>query len=332
MARQRPVEAVVSAAEVWPGRRVLVTGATGLLGSTLVPLLMDRGASVVVLVRDEVPARWINRVTVERGRLQDAATVERAIADHGIEVIFHLGAQAIATEGVRSPVATFETNILGTWNVLEAARHAGTVRALVVASSDKAYGPSDVLPYTEEHPLVPTAPYEASKACADILAHTYHRTYGLPTAVTRCGNLFGPGDHNFSRIVPSTVRSVLRAERPLIRSDGQTLRDYLYVVDGAEAYLLVAERLLTRPEGVVGEAFNFSLEQPLTVLQVVDAILGLMGSTLRPEILGAPTHDIPRQYLSSAKARERLGWRPRIGFEAGLVESIEWYRAELAVG
>jgi CDP-glucose 4,6-dehydratase len=330
------VEAVVTrteaAGDVWPGRRVLVTGATGLLGSTLVPLLIGLDASVVVLVRDDVPPRWINRVTVERGRLEDAAAVRRAIDDHGVEVVFHLGAQAIATDGVRAPVATFETNILGTWNVLEAARHAGSVRAVVVASSDKAYGPSDVLPYTEQHPLVPTAPYEASKACADILAHTYQHTYGLPTTVTRCGNLFGPGDRNYSRIVPSTVRAVLRDERPVIRSDGQTLRDYLYVVDGAEAYVLVAERLLTQPEGVVGEAFNFSLEQPLTVLQVVDAVLGLMGSTLRPEILGAPTHDIPRQYLSSAKARQRLGWRPRIGFEAGLVESIEWYRSELAVG
>jgi CDP-glucose 4,6-dehydratase len=229
-------------------------------------------------------------------------------------------------------VRTFDTNIRGTWQLLEACRQSSTIVAVVVASSDKAYGASDTLPYTEAHPLAARTPYEVSKACADMLTQTYQATYGVPAAVTRCGNLFGPGDQNFSRIIPATIRAVLRDERPVIRSDGLTVRDYLYVVDGAEAYLLVAERLLTEPAAVVGEAFNFSLEQPMTVLEVVATVLRLMGSTLVPDVRGAPTHDIPRQYLSSAKARDRLGWRPRVGFEAGLLETIDWYRSALAVG
>jgi CDP-glucose 4,6-dehydratase len=309
---------------------VLVTGATGLAGGTLVTALLERGARVAVLAHHPVPPAWEGHVEARPGALEDAASLGRAVADR--EAVFHLAAQAIATEGVRSPVSTFETNIRGTWQLLEACRHAAGIGAVVVASSDKAYGPSAVLPYTEEHPLAARTPYEVSKACADMLAQTYQTTYGLPAAITRCGNLFGPGDQNFSRIIPATIRAVLRDERPVIRSDGLTVRDYLYVVDGAEAYLLVAERLLSDPTGVVGEAFNFSLEQPLTVLEVVATVLRLMGSTLTPEVLGAPTHDIPRQYLSSAKARDRLGWRPRVGFESGLVETIDWYRSALAVG
>jgi CDP-glucose 4,6-dehydratase len=331
VARERSVETVVSGADLWRDRPVLVTGATGLLGSALVPALLERGASVTVLARSDIPVAWKGGVAVVHGALDDLDAVERAVNEPAAEVVFHLGAQAIAAEGVRSPITTFETNIRGTWQLLETCRRAPAVPAVVVASSDKAYGEAAVLPYTEEHPLAARTPYEVSKACADMLALTYHATYGVRTAVTRCGNLFGPGDHNWSRIVPSTIRAVLRGERPVIRSDGLTLRDYLYVVDGAEAYLLVAERLLTEPDGVVGEAFNFSLEQPLTVLEVVAAVLRLMDSTLTPDVLGAPTHDIPRQFLSSAKARQRLGWRPRVGFESGLVETIDWYRAELAV-
>jgi CDP-glucose 4,6-dehydratase len=329
VAGQRPVEAVV-APGTWRDRRVLVTGATGLAGGALVTALLERGARVAVLAHHAQPAAWEGHVEARSGALEDAASLERAVA--GQEVVFHLAAQAIAAEGVRSPARTFETNIRGTWQLLEACRHETGIGAVVVASSDKAYGPAAVLPYTEEHPLAARTPYEASKACADMLAQTYQTTYGLPAAITRCGNLFGPGDHNFSRIIPATIRAVLRDERPVIRSDGLTVRDYLYVVDGAEAYLLVAERLLSDPTGVVGEAFNFSLEQPLTVLAVVATVLRLMGSTLTPEVLGAPTHDIPRQYLSSAKARDRLGWRPRVGFESGLVETIDWYRSALAVG
>jgi CDP-glucose 4,6-dehydratase len=329
VAGQRTVETVV-APDTWRGRNVLVTGATGLAGGAVVTALLDRGARVAILAHHGLPPAWEGRVEARPGDLRDMASLERAVA--GQEVVFHLGAQAIATEGVRSPALTFDTNIRGTWQLLEACRHAPGLAAIVVASSDKAYGPSSILPYTEEHPLAARTPYEASKACADMLAQTYHATYGMATAVTRCGNLFGPGDQNFSRIIPATIRAVLRDERPVIRSDGLTVRDYLYVVDGAEAYLLVAERLLRDPAGVVGEAFNFSLEQPLTVLQVVATVLRLMGSTLTPEVLGAPTHDIPRQYLSAVKARDRLGWRPRIGFEAGLLETIDWYRAALAVG
>ncbi|HKA04363.1 MAG TPA: NAD-dependent epimerase/dehydratase family protein [Acidimicrobiales bacterium] len=316
--------------DIWRGRNVLVTGATGLAGGAVVTALLERGARVAILAHHDLPAAWEGRVEARPGDLRDMASLERAVA--GQEIVFHLGAQAIASEGVRSPALTFDTNIRGTWQLLEACRNATGLAAIVVASSDKAYGPSSILPYTEEHPLAARTPYEASKACADMLAQTYHTTYGLPTAVTRCGNMFGPGDQNFSRIVPATIRAVLRDERPVIRSDGLTVRDYLYVVDGAEAYLLVAERLLRDPAGVVGEAFNFSLEQPLTVLEVVATVLRLMGSTLTPEVLGAPTHDIPRQYLSAVKARDRLGWQPRIGFEAGLLETIDWYRAALAVG
>jgi CDP-glucose 4,6-dehydratase len=300
------------------------------MGTALVSQLADEGASVFALARGsaEPTNAGVERV---RGDVQDAAGMVDIVKELDISAVFHLAAQAIVVKAAQDPMTTFETNIRGTWNVLEACREAPAVDAVVVASSDKAYGPSTQLPYTEDQPVAGRNAYDVSKACADLVALAYHASFDLPVAVTRCANLFGPGDRNWSRIVPGTIRAVLHGERPVVRSDGSMVRDYIYVDDAADAYLTVAEALLDGRDGVAGEAFNFSLETPLTVLQVVDTIIRMMGSDITPDVLGGTlTNEITRQFMSSAKARARLGWRPRIGFEAGLRQTIAWYRTELA--
>src|SRR5918912_1703204 len=249
----------------WQDRRVFVTGCTGLVGAETVRALLERGAHVVGLMRDRVPGSELfrgglaGRIDVVRGAVEDAAFLERALAEYEIRTVIHLAAQTIVGIANRSPLSTFETNIKGTWCVLEAARRCGTSPQVVVASSDKAYGEQTTLPYTEDAPLQGRHPYDASKSCADILALTYHHTYRMPVCVTRCGNFYGGGDLNWNRLVPGTIRSVLRGERPVLRSDGTLIRDYFYVKDGAEAYLHLAECLATRPE-LAGHAFNFSSE------------------------------------------------------------------------
>ncbi|MCS6825682.1 MAG: GDP-mannose 4,6-dehydratase [Caldilinea sp.] len=315
----------------WRDRPVFVTGATGLVGGWLVKRLLEAGADVVCLVRDWVPqselmrARPIERTKVVRGDVRDQALLERALGEYEIDTVIHLAAQTIVGVANRNPVATFETNIQGTWSLLEACRRSPQVRQIVVASSDKAYGDQEVLPYTEEAPLQGRHPYDVSKSCADLIAHTYAHSFGLPVVITRCGNFYGGGDLNWNRIVPGTIRSILRGQRPIIRSDGSYIRDYFYVEDGAAAYMLLAERLAENP-ALGGEAFNFSNELQLTVLQVVQEILRRMGSSLTPEIRNEAGNEIRHQYLSAEKARRVLGWRPLFTLEEGLDRTIAWYR------
>lgn len=330
---------VVTAPETfWDGRGVLVTGATGLVGSWLVKELLARNARVSALVLDADPQSElfrsgdVHRVAVVNGPLEDAAVVERAINRHEPATVFHLGAQTLVGAAHRNPAATFESNIRGTYLLLEACRvHPGLIEGVVVASSDKAYGDRPDLPYTEEMPLHGRHPYEVSKSCTDLLAQCYHATYGLPVAVTRCGNIYGGGDLNWSRIVPDTVRRLLRGDRPVLRSDGTHIRDYFYVRDAARAYLRVAERM-TDPM-VRGEAFNFSTETPVSVLDLVRVISRLMGATgTEPEIRNTATGEIRNQYLSAAKARRVLQWRPEYDLDAGLRETIDWYRGYFTAG
>ena len=319
----------------WHDRPVLVTGCTGLLGSWLTAALVDAGAAVVGLVRDEVPhshlrrSGYERRIAIVRGDVTDYALVERALNEYEIETVFHLAAQTIVPIANRAPLSTFETNIKGTWTVLEAARRTPTVARIVVASSDKAYGVHDSLPYTEDAPLLGCYPYDVSKACADLIARAYAATYDLPLAVTRCANLYGGGDLNWSRIFPGTIRSALRGERPVIRSDGTMVRDYLYVRDAVSAYLLLAEQL-ERPE-IRGQAFNFGMDAPRSVLEIVETIIAVVGQPgLEPLILGQASGEIKAQYLGSEKARRMLGWAPVYSLEQGLQETVTWYRAFLA--
>lgn len=314
----------------WSQRPTLVTGATGLLGGWLVARLRASGARVIALVRDaSAPARAAlpSDVVVVGGDVRDQALLERTLAAHGVRTVMHLAAQAIVGEARRDPIATFEVNIRGTWAVLEACRRAADPPQVLLASSDKAYGDAR-LPYVEDTPLLGRQPYEASKACADLLGQSYAHTYGLPLAVTRCGNYYGAGDLHWNRIVPGTVRAVLRGERPLIRTDGLFVRDYFHADDGAAAYVLLAEALARHPD-LRGEAFNFSYETPLTSLDLVRRILALMGSDLEPDVRGEPADEIRAQVLSAEKARRVLGWRPLHTLDDGLRTTIDWYRDHL---
>lgn len=322
----------------WRDRNVFVTGATGLLGACVVEELLSRGARVVCLVRDWTPDSrlvgegLIERTCVVRGDLVDYDVLARAMNEYEVDSVFHLGAQTIVTTAARSPLSTFESNVRGTWTLLEACRvNPKLVERIIVASSDKAYGIHDDLPYTESAALLGSFPYDASKACADTIAMSYFQTYGLPVVVTRCANLFGGGDLNWNRLIPGTIRSALRNERPLIRSDGSFVRDYFYVRDAARAYVQLAEQMPR--EGVVGEAFNFGIQEPLSVLEVVDRLLAVMGrSGLEPRILNEASSEIPKQYLDCSKARERLSWRSAYSFEEGLAETVRWYEKFLSDG
>ena len=315
----------------WQDRPVFVTGATGLVGDWLVKRLLATGADVVCLVRDWVPqsemvrSRDIERVKVVRGDVRDRDCLERSLGEYEIDTVFHLAAQTIVGIANRNAISTFESNIQGTWNLLEACRRSPAVKSIVVASSDKAYGDQAVLPYSEDTPLQGQHPYDVSKSCADLIAHTYAVSYQLPVAITRCGNFYGGGDLNWNRIVPGTIRSALRGERPVIRSDGNYVRDYFYVEDGAAAYMTLAEALAKRPE-LGGEAFNFSNELQISVLDLVEQILDQMGSTLEPDVRNEANNEIRHQYLSAGKARELLGWQPLYTLGDGLSKTITWYR------
>ena len=316
--------------EFWRDRSVLVTGCTGLLGSWLVAELVQRGARVTGLVRDWVPKSrlytedWHQQINIVRGCVQDLQTLKRAINEYEVDTVFHLAAQSIVGVGNRDPLDTFETNIKGTWNLLEACRQIGGVSRVVVASSDKAYGDQLVLPYDETTPLQGEHPYDVSKSCADLICRTYYVSYRVPVCVTRCGNFYGGGDLNFNRIVPDTIRSTLRDKQVVLRSDGSYIRDYFYVKDGVLAYLHLAEQMDRRE--IWGEAFNFSNELQIPVLEMVRKILELMDkSHLEPIILNQAKNEIKHQYLSAEKARRLLHWKPQYSLEEGLREAIQWY-------
>lgn len=322
-------------ASAWRGRRVFVTGANGFLGSWLTRLLVDAGATVVCLIRDQMPLSLFNREgTIDRvvlvpGMLEDYGTLERALNEFEIEACFHLAAQAIVTTAQRLPLSTFQSNIAGTYNLLEAARRYGRLERLVVMTSDKVYGDHTRLPYTEDGELLGINPYDVSKVCGDLLTQCYVRTYGLPAGIARCGNLYGPGDLNFSRIVPGTIRSLLDGKRPEIRSDGSYVRDYFYVGDAAEALLTLGQEL-HRPE-VRGQAFNFGTEEPMEVVQIVNLLRGMAGRLdLEALILNTARAEIKAQYLACEKARRVLGWRHRTDVATGLKTTFEWYEHDFA--
>jgi CDP-glucose 4,6-dehydratase len=322
---------MVGQPDFWRDRPVLVTGATGLLGSWLTKSLVAKNADVVCLVRDWVPQSEIvqsgslDRVKVVRGDVCDREIVERTLGEYEIHTVFHLAAQTIVGIANRNPLSTFQSNIEGTWNVFEACRRSPAVKSIVLASSDKAYGDQEKLPYSEDTPLEGRHPYDVSKSCADLIAQAYGSSYKLPVAITRCGNFYGGGDLNWNRIVPGTIRSILRGERPVIRSDGQFVRDYFYVEDGAAAYLQLAERMASDP-GLSGRAFNFSNEIQVTVLDLVNRILKQMDSTLAPDIRNEASNEIKHQYLSAERARKILGWKPLFTLDEGLAHTIAWYR------
>ena len=316
--------------DFWGDRSVFLTGCTGLLGSWMVAELLRRGAKVTGLVRDLVPKsrlytdEWANKINIVRGGVEDVGVIERAIAEYEVDTVFHLAAQTIVGVANQHPLGTFEANIKGTWNLLEACRRVGDVSRIVIASSDKAYGDQEVLPYNETTPLQGEHPYDVSKSCADLISRTYYISYGLPVCITRCGNFYGGGDLNFNRIVPDTIRSALRDKPVTIRSDGSYIRDYFYVKDGVLAYLHLAEQM-DRKE-VLGKAFNFSNELQITVLELVRKILVLMNKTdLEPVILNQAKNEIKHQYLSAEKARKLLNWHPEYTLEKGLEETIKWY-------
>jgi CDP-glucose 4,6-dehydratase len=319
----------------WRDRPTFVTGATGLLGGWLVRRLLDLGADVICLVRDWVPQSevvrggLIERTKVVRGDLRDQALMERALGEYEVDTVIHLAAQTIVGIANRNPLSTFETNIGGTWTLLEACRRTSTVRQIAVASSDKAYGSHDHLPYDEAAPLQGRHPYDVSKSCADLIAQAYAATFGLPVVVTRCGNFYGGGDLNWNRVVPGTIRSVLRGQRPVIRSDGKYVRDYFYVEDGAASYTVLVEKMAI-DETLRGQSFNFSNETPTTVLALVQKILQAMGSDLEPEIRNEAVNEIREQYLSAVKARQMLKWAPMFSLDEGLSRTIDWYRELLA--
>lgn len=315
----------------WLDRPTFVTGGTGLVGSWLIRRLVAARADVVCLVRDWVPQselvrkNWIEQVKVVRGDIRDREVLERALGEYEIDTVIHLAAQTIVTIANRNPISTFETNIAGTWNILEACRRSSRVRQIVIASSDKAYGDQIDLPYDENTPLRGQHPYDVSKSAADLIACTYAKSLNLPVVITRCGNFYGGGDLNWNRIIPGTIRSIVRGQQPVIRSDGEHIRDYFYVEDGAAAYMLLAEQLATRPE-LQGQAFNFSNEIQVSVRTIVDQILKKMNSNLSPVILNEASNEIRYQYLSAEKARQILHWTPIFNLEEGLQKTIDWYK------
>jgi CDP-glucose 4,6-dehydratase len=320
----------------WRHRRVFITGGTGLLGSHLVSELLRRQAEVVCLVRDWVPeseavvSGTLARCRIVRGELEDYQLMLRALNEYEIDTVFHLGAQTIVGTATRSPLSTFESNIKGTWVLLEAARQLGArMERVIVASSDKAYGAHEMLPYTEDAPLMGRFPYDVSKSCADLISLSYFHSFRLPVAVTRCGNLYGGGDLNFNRLIPGTIRSALLGKTPVIRSDGSYVRDYFYVRDAVEAYLALAERV---PEpGFAGEAFNFGTETPLSVIDMAKRVLAAAGRPdLQLTIQNHATNEIPRQFLDCAKARRTMQWAPKWTLDDSLRETIQWYEQWLA--
>jgi CDP-glucose 4,6-dehydratase len=319
--------------DFWRHRKVAVTGGTGFLGSHVVSQLCALNADVLVVVRDETargPAHesWWSAVTRVQGDVCDQQVMERALRVSEAQTVIHLAAQTQVGIANLNPISSFESNIRGTWTVLEAIRLSPSVQQVVVASSDKAYGNHPELPYIETMPLLAVNPYDVSKAAGEMIATSYARTYGVNLAITRCGNLYGPGDANWRRLFPGIIRQLLEGERPIIRSDGTLTRDYLYVEDAASCYLLLAEALASDP-GLAGEAFNFATGRPLSVLEVVALVQAAVGTSLEPDVRATASGEIFRQYLSSEKAHAVLGWQPAYSFEEGLDRTVAWYRTVL---
>jgi CDP-glucose 4,6-dehydratase len=319
---------------MWRDRPVLVTGATGFLGAHLTNSLHEAGAEVVVLVRDQerpnpVSAGWRRVVAEARGDICDQALLERVLGEYQVRTVFHLAAQTQVEISNRNPVSTFESNVRGSWALLEACRRSPLVEQVLVASSDKAYGSQPQLPYTERMPLLAVNPYDVSKACADLLAASYHEAFGLPACVARCGNFFGPGDTNWNRLVPGSIRALLHGERPIVRSDGTLTRDYLYIEDAVWAYLRLAEAMAGDPT-IMGEAFNFSTETPLTVLELLEMVRHAVGrSDLEPDVQATAHLEIQHQWLSAEKARTTLEWKPLYTMQEAMAATVDWYRAFL---
>jgi CDP-glucose 4,6-dehydratase len=317
----------------WSGRSVLVTGAAGLLAGWVELELLESGATVLGLdnawdgPRATIPPEGVERID---GDIRNTPLLRDLLADRRVDTVIHLAAQTLVGPAIEDPVGTFSNNIEGSWSVLEACRATSGVRRIVVASSDKAYGDASGRPYREDMPLRAHHPYDMSKAATDMLAQTYSVTYGLPVAITRCGNLYGGGDLNWSRIIPGTIRSVLLGEAPEIRSDGTFVRDYLYVRDAAAGVLMLADAVGERAE-FTGAALNFAAGGRMPVIDIVRRILKLMNSNLEPVVLGLPLKEIQDQRVSAARARRLLGWRPRYSVDAGLRETIAWYRTHLKV-
>ena len=321
--------------QFWRDRRVFITGATGLIGGHLTAKLLDLGADVVALTRDWVPHSLFareglsERVSVVHGDCTDFELLKRALAEYETQTVFHLAAQTLVGVADADPLATLEVNIAGTYRLLEAARQLPKPPDIVLASSDKAYGEAETLPYTESTRLEGRQPYAVSKSCADLIAQAYAQTYDLPVAITRCGNFYGPGDLNWNRIVPGTIRSALNGEAPIIRSDGQHQRDYIYAADGVSAYLTLAQALATRPE-LRGAAFNFGSNSPVSVLSLVEQILVACGrADLTPVVRNQAQNEIVNQSLDATKAERELGWHAEFELERGLAETVEWYRGVL---
>lgn len=315
----------------WRDKRVFITGANGFVGSHLVISLLEKGAYVMGLIIDKISnsflkmSGWWDKTNMIWGSVEDFNLLERALNEYEIDTCFHLAAQPIVTVANRSPLSTFRTNIMGTWNILEASRRIDTVKRVVIASSDKAYGKQENLPYAEDMELLGRNPYDVSKTCADILAQSYYKSFSLPVGISRCANIYGPGDMNFNRIIPDTSRSLILNKNPIIRSDGTYLRDYIYVKDAVQAYILLAEKL-DDPD-FHGEAFNFGSEKPIQVLDLVNLIIKISGkSKLKPTILGTAKLEIKEQYLSSQKSNEILNWKNEYSLKEGLKETYSWYK------
>lgn len=315
----------------WKGRKVFVTGISGFVGSNLAAELLEAGASVIGLVRDDSKKKYFDhlkirkKITVVRGDLKNLKFLQKTLKKHKVEIVYHLAAQAIVSDANKNPLPTFEANIQGTWNLLESCRGLKSLKAIIAASSDKAYGSSKILPYTEKHPLEPEYPYDVSKACSDLIARSYAKMFDLPVVTTRFANIYGPGDINFSRIVPDTLRAVLNGKNPIIRSDGTPQRDYLYVGDVADLYMTLAENI----GKTKGQIFNAGHNKPVSVLKMVQTVLKVSGQKhLKPVILGKGSlrGEIDKQWMDGGKVRRVLGWKPKTGLERGLAETLRWYK------
>lgn len=320
----------------WKGKKILVTGYEGFLGSHLTKTLVEHGAEVYGLDiltnrKDTIlPKKELDKVRIIKGDVNNFSLVSRIIKKNDLELIFHLAAEALVGECLKNPRQAFSTNIKGTWDILEAARFSKTIKTVIIASSDKAYGQAVTLPYKENFPLAGYYPYDVSKSCADLLSYAYFRTYNLPVCAIRCGNIFGPGDFNFSRIVPEAIRSALQNKMLIIRSDGKFMRDYIYIKDVVSGYIKLAENIERLK--LFGEAFNFGNEKPISVLELVKTIYRVVNETPNYKILGQAKYEIKHQYLSAEKAGKILGWKPEYTLSQGLEETIEWYRGIFRIG